>query len=140
MDFSEAETFQEISADDICKALGDAKPERVILRYDWSDAWGTAAYYSDHPFLSEEAAQLLVDKGVRLIAMDTPMPDNPKNGKDSNNDSPCHKIALGKDVLLVEYLCNLKSLTRQEVQLIVMPLKIQGADGSPVRCIAIEED
>jgi kynurenine formamidase len=41
-------------------------------------------------------------------------------------------------VILVEYLCNLKELGKQEVELIVLPLKIQQGDGSPVRCVAIE--
>jgi kynurenine formamidase len=70
--------------------------------------------------------------------MDTPMPDNPKNGKGTANDSPNHKIFLGQGVILVEYLCNLKAIKKSKVQLIVLPLKITGSDGSPVRCVAIE--
>lgn len=140
LDFSHARPFQEITKDEVAAALGASRPERVILRYDWSDHWGTGIYYSDHPFLAEDAARFLVDQGVRLIAMDTPMPDNPKNGKGTANDSPCHKITLGKDVILVEYLCNLRSITRPQVELIVLPLKIRDGDGSPVRCVVIEED
>jgi kynurenine formamidase len=32
----------------------------------------------------------------------------------------------------------LKSLTMKEVELIVMPLRLKGCDGSPARCVAIE--
>jgi kynurenine formamidase len=38
----------------------------------------------------------------------------------------------------VEYLTNLNSITAKEVELIVLPLKLRGCDGSPARCVAIE--
>jgi len=75
---------------------------------------------------------------VRLIAMDTPSPDNPAHSRGTSKDSPNHKVLLGAGVVLVEYLANLKSLTASEVELIVMPLKLKGCDGSPARCVAIE--
>jgi kynurenine formamidase len=118
--------------------VGEARPERLIMRFDWSDRWGNLAYYSDHPYISDEAAQWLVDRGVRLLAMDTPMPDNPKNGRGTDNDSPVHKILLGDGMILVEYLCNLRELSRREVELIVLPLKLEKGDGCPVRAVAIE--
>jgi arylformamidase len=46
---------------------------------------------------------------------------------------------LGNDVILVEYLTNLRALTRQEVELVVAPLKVKGGDGAPVRCFAIQQ-
>ena len=95
-------------------------------------------FYNEYPFLSENAAQWLVENGVRLIAMDTPSPDNPAHSRGTSKDSPNHKVLLGAGVVLVEYLANLKSLTAAEVELIVMPLKLKGCDGSPVRCVAIE--
>ena len=103
------------------------------------DHYNSDSYYSDHPFISTEAAQWLVDRGCRLLAMDTPMPDNPKHGKGCKTDSPIHKILLGNDVILVEYLTNLRALTRQEVELVVAPLKVKGGDGAPVRCFAIQQ-
>jgi arylformamidase len=45
---------------------------------------------------------------------------------------------LGAGVVLVEYLTNLKAITAPQVELMVMPLKLKGCDGSPVRCVAIE--
>jgi arylformamidase len=95
------------------------------------------AYYDDCPYLSEDAAKFLVSKGCRLLGMDTPMPDNPKNGRGSVNDSPNHKILLGAGTILVEYLVNLTSLDRPEVMLVVGPLKIRDGDGAPARAFAI---
>jgi arylformamidase len=95
-------------------------------------------FYTQYPFLSEDAAKWLVGSGVRLIAMDTPSPDNPAHSRGTPKDSPNHKVLLGAGVVLVEYVCNLKSLTSQDVELVVLPLKLKDCDGSPVRCIAIE--
>jgi len=138
VDFSSVKPEQEVSAADFARQLGDFRPERLVMRFDWSDHWGKMDYYTHHPFISQDAAQWLVDRGVRLLAMDTPMPDNPANGRDSEMDSPVHKILLNKGVIPVEYLCNLRALRQRKVELIVLPLKILGGDGSPVRCVAIE--
>jgi arylformamidase len=139
VDFSKTKPGQEIGSVDLQRQLGDSRPERLVLRFDWSDHWGKGTYYRDHAFLSDEAAQWLVDSGVRLLAMDTPMPDNPANGWQCTIDSPIHKILLGSEVILVEYLCNLKQLKQQDIELIVLPLKILDGDGAPARCVAIED-
>ena len=123
---------------DFERLLGDEKPLRLILRFDWSDHWGTMEYYSDQPYISEKAAQWMVDRGVRLLAMDTPQVDSPDHGRTGPKDSPNHKIMLGQGVVFVEYCTNLRQLSRREVELVVAPLNILGSDGAPARVIAIE--
>ena len=112
------------------------RPERLILRFGWDSHWGTMAYYLNHPFISDAAASWLADRGVKLLGMDTPMPDNPLNGRGTPNDSPVHKILLGREVILVEYLCNLQALKKSDVHLIVLPLNILGMDGSPYAALS----
>ncbi|HYE86935.1 MAG TPA: cyclase family protein [Vicinamibacterales bacterium] len=129
---------QRFDVDDFASRLGDERPLRLILRFDWSDHWGTMKYYSDQPYISEEAAQWLVDRGVRLLAMDTPQVDSPDHGRTGPKDSPNHKIMLGQGCIFVEYCTNLRQLTRSEVELVVAPLNILGSDGSPARVMAIE--
>lgn len=138
LDFSAAEPGQELGVTDLTGRLGDTPPAKLVLRFDWSDQLGTMAYYSDHPYLSQEAARWLVEGGCHLLAMDTPMPDDPRNGRGTTLDSPNHKIVLGAGALLVEYLTNLRELRTEEVELIVAPLKIRDGDGAPARCLAIE--
>lgn len=113
--------------------------KRVVLRHDWSKKFGTSEYYASYPYLSRDAARYLADHGVRLIAMDTPSPDNPKDGRQSAEDSPVHKIFLSAGIILVEYLTNLDQLSGEVVDLYVLPLKLKGVDGSPVRCLAVEK-
>ncbi len=138
LNFTPCKALQEIDVPQLQEKLGGKVPARIILRTDWSDHFGQMPFYTQYPFLSEKAAQWLVDNGVRLIAMDTPSPDNAAHSRGTAKDSPNHKVLLGAGVVLVEYICNLKSLTSQDVELVVLPLKLKGCDGSPVRCIAIE--
>lgn len=140
LDFSSARPFEEIDVPAFEAQLGHRRPERLVMRFDWSDRWGSLSYYSDHPFISEAAARWIVAHGVRLLAMDTPMPDDPQNGRGSEHDSPNHKILLANGVVLVEYLCNLKLLRGRDVDLTVLPLKILEGDGAPARCVAIEQE
>jgi len=40
-------------------------------------------------------------------------------------------------VLILENLCNLDKIPKSYVKLIVLPLKLKGATGSPVRAVVI---
>jgi arylformamidase len=138
VNFAPAQPNQEIDIAALKRKLGGTVPIRLILRTDWSDHFGQMSYYNNYPYFSQDAARWLVDGGCRVIAMDTPSPDNPAHSRGSGNDSPNHKILLGAEVVLVEYLTNLRSLSKPVVELVVLPLKLKGADGSPARCVAIE--
>lgn len=138
VNFAPAQANQEISVAALKEKLGGKIPARLILRTDWSDHFGEMTYYNNYPFFSQDAARWLVDGGCRLIAMDTPSPDNPAHSRGSGNDSPNHKVLLGAEVVLVEYLTNLRALSKSEVELFVLPLKVKGGDGAPTRCIAVE--
>ena len=139
IDFSDLPDFHEISKDELEKALNGRPVERLLCRFDWDKkALGTNEYYSHHPFFSEEACKWLVQKGCKLIALDTPQPDNPKNGRLSANDAPNHKILLGNRVIIAEYLVNIAAIQKDIVFLVVAPIKIKGSDGAPARCFAIE--
>jgi|TARA_B110000967_G_C18900699_1_gene574738 arylformamidase len=129
----------EVNVSDLDNALGDRSAERVLLRFDWERMIGSLDYYNKSPYLSENAAIWLIDKGCRLLGMDTPMPDNPANGRGCTKDSPNHKILLGGGAILVEYMINLASLDKDIVHIIVAPIKVKDGDGAPARVFAILE-
>ena len=137
LDFSNAEPLQEIHVDEFKRQLGDQRPERIVMRFDWSDHWGNLKYYTEHPYISDDAARWLVDRGLRLLAMDTPQADSPKNGRGSQYDSPVHKILLGSGIINLEYLTNLREIPVRDFELIALPLNICDGDGTPVRCVAV---
>ena len=138
VDFSWVEEKSEIGVEELEKHIPEGEYERIILRFDWDKHLGTNKYYSDHPFLSTKACMWLVEKGCRLLAMDTPQPDNPVNNASGEIDAPDHKILLGNGVLIVEYLVNIVSVQNDIVTLVVAPLKIKNGDGAPARCFVIE--
>lgn len=69
-----------------------------------------------------------MNSGVHLVGLDTPSVDLPP--------FPAHLVLLGKGVVIVENLRNLDVIPQDVFELIVLPLKIAGRDGSPVRAIA----
>ncbi|NDV22205.1 cyclase family protein [Desulfovibrio sp. JC022] len=137
IDYSSLPGLTEISVEMLKEELGEIIPQRIILRYDWDKYWGDEKYYTGHPYLSEHAARWLVEKGVKLVGTDAAMPDNPEPPANSP-DSPIHKILLKSKVILLEYLCNIHQLTSETVTLMALPLKVKGADGAPVRCVAYD--
>jgi arylformamidase len=115
----------------------ELKP-RVIFKFGWGKYWGTRKFYKNYPFFSKEAARYLISKGVELVAMDTPSPDDGRikisEVIGEEQDSPIHKIFLKKGVILVEYLAGLNELKDYDGwTLVAAPLRIKGADGSPAR-------
>lgn len=128
-----------ITASDLVRHLGDDRPTRLLVRYDWSRRWGSTEFYRDYPFLTPEACEVLVSRGLRLFGSDSPSPDDPlQSGPSCDPDSPNHKLLLGTGVSLVEYLTGLDAIEADVVQLVALPLRVAGGDGSPARVIAIE--
>lgn len=139
VDFSHASHLEEINAEKLEARLGNCSTDRIIIRFDWSDNWGNSIYYKKHPFFSECAARWVAQKNVKLLGLDTPQADDPRNGHGCDKDSPVHKILLGAGVIKLEYLTNLRLLSSSLVDIIALPMNILDGDGSPVRCVAIED-
>ena len=104
----------------------------IIFATGWYKNLSKKNYFDNNPGLSIDAARYLAAKRINLVGIDSPSIDL---GKDSN--FPVHHILLSKDVLVVENLCNLEKISGVFFKLIVLPLKLVGATGSPVRAIAI---
>lgn len=77
----------------------------------------------------------LINKKVNAVCIDSPSIDR---GSDSN--FTVHKLLLNKEILIVENLCNLSEIDSQNFTLIMIPLKLSGASGSPIRAIAIDKN
>ena len=104
----------------------------VVFETEWSKSIAKKDYFTKNPGLSAAAARYLLKKKVSLVGIDSPSIDI---GKDSK--FPVHHILLKGGVLILENLCNLGKIPRSYFRLIVLPLKLRGATGSPVRAVAI---
>ena len=91
-------------------------------------------YLKNNPGLSKDAAEYLVEKKVNAVAIDCPSIDI---GTDSR--FIVHKTLLSNQILVVENLCNLYKFKNEKFTLLIAPLKLAGASGSPIRAIGIEE-
>jgi len=111
------------------QTLPDAPLHAAILHTGWSKQWGAPRYFSDHPCLSADAAQFLVDCGVQLVGVDMPSVDRAPY--------PAHQILLHAGVPIVENLTNLDAIGADLFRIVALPLKLTGRDASPVRAVAI---
>ncbi len=80
-------------------------------------------------FLHADAARYLAGKGLRLVGTGGPGVDAPDSA-----DLSAHRILLGGGVAILENL-RLEGVPPGDYDLICLPLKIAGADGSPVRAV-----
>lgn len=81
----------------------------------------------DLPYPSPELADFLGELGVLLYGTDTPSMD-----AIDSHDLPGHKALLGNGIAILEGL-DLSGAVDGRYQLVALPLKIVGGDGSPVR-------
>jgi kynurenine formamidase len=130
---------QVIGSDEIAPYLGDLSDgDFAIFRTGWDRFYGTDKYFQ-HPFLSPDCAHLLVEKGVSLVGLDAMSVDRTIIQETAitadMHQFPVHEILLGSGVLIVENLCRLDRLIDLDGRFAFFPLKVKGADGSPVRAV-----
>jgi len=103
----------------------DAKA-RVLLKTQTAKA---NRFEGGFAYLSESAAGLLAELGVRLVGIDTPSVDASDSKK-----LGAHKILADAQVAILENLV-LSHVNPGRYELIALPLKLSGMDASPVRAV-----
>tara|TARA_B100000953_G_scaffold34608_1_gene27264 strand:+ start:326 stop:973 length:648 start_codon:yes stop_codon:yes gene_type:complete len=106
----------------------------VIFWTGWQKMIKNSSYFIRNPGLSVAAAKYLVSKKINLVGTDSPSIDL---GKDKR--FPVHHIFSKNNILIVENLANLEKIRSSKFHFVVLPLKLKGATGSPVRAIAFVE-
>ena len=108
-------------------------PAIVVVATGWARHFGTEAYL-DHPVLSRAAADELVHRGMRVLAVDTLNPDRTLQPAETFSLA-VHELVLGSDGLIVENIRHATTLPAS-CQVGFFPLKLSGTDGAPVRAVA----
>ena len=106
----------------------------VIFYTGWQRNLQKKYYFTKNPGLSVSAAKYLASKKINLVGVDSPSIDLGKDSKFS-----VHQIFAKKGILIVENLANLEKIKSSKFHLVVLPLKLKNATGSPVRAIAFVE-
>ena len=127
-----------IEWEDLAPVADRLGPGRVlVLHTGWDQHWGSAGYF-DHPFLTGEAASRVVATGVRAVGLDAPSLDETVLSEPSTGHFAAHRAVLGAGGVIVENLTNLSAINTPHPILSVLPLRFTGADGAPVRAVALE--
>ncbi len=101
-------------------------PPRVLFRTRISPAGQFDPGFS---YIATDAASLLVRSGVKLVGIDTPSVDSAHS-----EAMETHKILGDAGIAILENL-NLADAPAGMYELIALPLKFAGMDGSPVRAV-----
>lgn len=109
----------------------DVSGKAVLVKTNWSKHWNTEQYFENHAYLTEEAAFLLVEQGVKLVGIDSHNIDDTRGKL-----RPVHKHLLGNNVLICEHMTNLDKLPADGVRFFAVPPKITGVGTFPVRAFA----
>jgi len=110
----------------------DIRGKAVLVDTGWDQHWRTDQYFEGHPFLTEQAALYLRDKGAALVGIDSYNIDDIDDGR-----RPVHTILLGAEIPIVEHLTGLAALPESGFTFSAAPPKIKGVGTFPVRAHAL---
>ena len=114
-----------------------AKHSCVMIKTGWSMFWNEPSKYQNNhlfPSVSFQAAQLLLERGVSAIGIDTLSPDRPEDGFN------VHHIFLGAGKILLENVAHLDTMPPRGSFVMILPLKIKDGTEAPVRLVGYIEN
>ncbi len=118
---------------DFVKDLELKDVDFVIFYTGMAKYWKTDDYVKrQFAVLTGQAAGYLVRQGLKGVGIDAISID-----RLDSESLPIHHILLGSGMIIVENLTNLEAVVGKKFDFYALPLKIKGADGSPVRAVAI---
>jgi arylformamidase len=109
----------------------DVAGKAVLIHTGWDRHWRTGGYGQGHTYLAKEAAGLLVERGARLVGIDSYNIDDT-----GRRTRPVHTILLGAGVLICEHMTNLGALPADGFAFTAVPPRIAGMGTFPVRAFA----
>lgn len=104
-------------------------PKIIIIKTRASSQWHNCIFPEDYPVLSIEALEYLISKGMSSLAVDAPSVD-----KFDCKIPHAHSLLYQNGIHIME-CANLYAVKEGHYEMVAFPLKIKGADGSPVRAV-----
>jgi len=111
------------------EALDLREDLRVLLKTRNSGLLRQPTFQEDYVYLSPDAATYLAQVGIKLVGFDYLSIE-----KLGSRDYAAHKALLEAGVVIVEGL-DLSEIEPGEYDMVCLPLRIAGADGSPARVV-----
>ena len=110
----------------------DVRGKALLVHTGWDRHWRSEGYFSDHPFLTEATARLLIERGAAFVGIDSYNIDDTRV-----RARPVHTLLLGADIPIGEHLTGLGQLPDQGFRFSAVPPKIKGMGTFPVRAFAV---
>ena len=104
----------------------------LLCLTDNSAKWAAPAFQRDFTFVTKEAADVLVDRGVHALGMDYLSIE-----AFGSPDFPVHHRLLGAGVFVIEGL-DLRGVAPGRYYLVCLPLKFPDLDGAPARAVLLD--
>ncbi|MEC9087666.1 MAG: cyclase family protein [Thermoproteota archaeon] len=106
----------------------------VIFHTGWQKNLKKKSYFLKNPGLTVSGGNYLASKKINLVGIDSPSIDLGIDSKFS-----VHHVLAKNGILIVENLSNLEQIHSEKFHMIVAPLKLKNATGSPVRAMALTD-
>lgn len=116
------------------------KGDIVLIRL-WSGTWGGDAFLAARG-LAKDACEWLLERDVKCVGVDHPNLEGRVAEDLGNADRPGHVLFLHPDreIPIIENLVGLKGLRGKRFRFFGLPLKMDGATGSPIRAVALLDE
>lgn len=117
----------------------------ALFRTCWDEQrdWRSEHYWRDAPWLSRDACEWLLQRGITAAAFDFPQDWTIRLALDGDirpiEEHVSHDVLLRNQVTLIEYLVGTRALRSEHTFLCAQPLRFVGADGAPARVIALDD-
>lgn len=133
LDVTGKQPGEEITLQDVENQIdGVAKGDIVLFHTGWTQYIGSETYFN-HPYLSTEIINILLNKGVTTFFIDALNVDPP-----DGSSFLVHEAITGVNGIIGENFCNFDKIDFPNPLIVALPLRLEGLDGSPVRAVAVE--
>jgi kynurenine formamidase len=129
---------EHITAAELERSAHGLQPgDALIVATGWSSRWWESGetFVMESPHFDLRAMEWIVAHKVSMLAGDFPCFDDPQPG----GGQGVNTLLFGIGALILAPLVGLDRVTKNRVQLTVLPIKIKGACGAPCRAIITEE-
>ena len=118
--------------DGVDVAGGGLAGRAVLVETGHSDHWGTAAYFAEHPYLTDDAVEFLLSVKPALVGIDSLNIDSTHTGR-----RPSHSSLFAARIPVVEHLTGLGELPDTGFRFTAAPPAVRGMGTFPVRAFAV---
>jgi kynurenine formamidase len=146
VDLSHLGDNAEVSAAELEARAGHVRGGDIaLLRTDWPRKVGVDSekFWRDAPYTGRSACDWLVRRGVKAVGYDYP-PDHAirtmifaPGTPVSRAECVTHDVFFPAGITVIEDLTNLDRIGVARCRFVALPLRLEDADGSPVRAVAL---